>query len=60
MATVGVGAKVGASAAGQLVAEASLENLFEFPEGRRVLACMQCGLCTGSCPYGDVIEFPPR
>jgi len=40
--------------------ELSLDNLFDFPEGRRILACMQCGMCTASCPYGDVMEYPPR
>ncbi|MCX6636887.1 MAG: 4Fe-4S dicluster domain-containing protein, partial [Acidobacteria bacterium] len=38
----------------------TLENLFEFPEGRRVLTCLQCGLCAGTCPYGDVMDYPPR
>jgi ferredoxin len=33
----------------------TLENLAEFPEGRRVLTCIQCGLCAGTCPYGDVM-----
>jgi Fe-S oxidoreductase len=38
----------------------TLENLFEFPEGRRVLTCLQCGVCAGTCPYGDVMDYPPR
>ncbi len=24
------------------------------------LNCMQCGVCSGSCPLGDVMEYPPR
>jgi Fe-S oxidoreductase len=38
----------------------TLENLLEFPEGRKVLTCMQCGLCAGTCPYGEVMAYPPR
>jgi Fe-S oxidoreductase len=38
----------------------TLDRLFEVPEGRRILTCLQCGTCTGTCPYGDVMEYPPR
>jgi Fe-S oxidoreductase len=38
----------------------TLENLAEFPEGRKVLTCIQCGLCAGTCPYGEVMDHPPR
>lgn len=40
--------------------EITLENLFEVPQGRRILSCIQCGTCAGTCPYGDVMDFPPR
>jgi dimethylglycine catabolism B len=40
--------------------EMTLETLAEFPEGREVLTCMQCGMCAGTCPYGDVMDYPPR
>ncbi len=40
--------------------EITLDNLFEFPQGRRVLSCIQCGMCAGTCPYGDVMDYPPR
>jgi Fe-S oxidoreductase len=23
-------------------------------------ACIQCGVCSGSCPMGEVMEYPPR
>ncbi|MDP3063620.1 MAG: (Fe-S)-binding protein [Chloroflexota bacterium] len=26
----------------------------------RVAACIQCGVCSGSCPVGHVMAFPPR
>ncbi len=42
------------------IRELTLENLHEFPEGRKVLTCIQCGVCAGTCPYGEVMEYPPR
>jgi Fe-S oxidoreductase len=37
-----------------------LEALLERPEGRRLLTCIQCGLCAATCPYGDVMDHTPR
>jgi Fe-S oxidoreductase len=42
------------------ICEITLENLFRTPEGRRVLTCLQCGLCAGTCPYGEEMDYPPR
>ena len=39
--------------------DVTLENLFEHPEGRRVLTCIQCGMCAGTWPYGEVMDYPP-
>jgi Fe-S oxidoreductase len=41
-------------------ASVDFDNLFSTAEGRRVLSCIQCGTCAGACPYGDVMEYPPR
>jgi Fe-S oxidoreductase len=49
-----------ATAVDQSPCELTLESLLEFPEGRKVLTCMQCGMCAGTCPYGDVMAYPPR
>jgi len=38
----------------------TLENLLRHPKGREILTCIQCGLCAGTCPYGDVMAYPPR
>ena len=38
----------------------TLETLLETPEGRELLSCIQCGTCAGTCPYGDVMDYPPR
>jgi len=40
--------------------EITLDTLEQFAEGRRVLSCIQCGMCAGTCPYGDVMDYPPR
>lgn len=40
--------------------ELTLENLLGTPEGRRILTCIQCGICAGTCPYGEHMDFPPR
>jgi len=29
-------------------------------DGEPALACMQCGMCSGSCPLGYAMEYPPR
>ena len=28
--------------------------------GENISACIQCGICTGSCPVASEMEFPPR
>ena len=38
----------------------TFETLRDFPEGRNVFTCIQCGMCAGTCPYGDVMDYPPR
>ena len=37
-----------------------LDDLFRLPDGESILSCMQCGTCSGSCPLGDAMEYPPR
>lgn len=39
--------------------EMTLDNLSQFAEGRKVLTCMTCGMCAGTCPYGEVMSYPP-
>jgi Fe-S oxidoreductase len=40
--------------------DTTLESLLATPEGKRILTCIQCGLCAGTCPYGEHMDFPPR
>ncbi len=30
------------------------------PGGENIRACIQCGVCTGSCPVAGEMEYPPR
>lgn len=39
---------------------ATIETVLETPEGKRILSCIQCGMCAGTCPYGEYMDFPPR
>lgn len=34
-------------------------SLFKLPDGQRAQACLQCGTCSGVCPFGYLMEYPP-
>jgi heterodisulfide reductase subunit C len=36
------------------------EVLAETPGGERIVHCLQCGTCGGSCPSGDAMKHTPR
>ncbi|MBI3950485.1 MAG: (Fe-S)-binding protein [Acidobacteria bacterium] len=38
----------------------TLDALYETAEGRQILSCIQCGICAGTCPYGEYMDYPPR
>src|SRR3972149_7655616 len=40
--------------------KAFLGRLSLLPGGDRIAACLQCGMCSGSCPLGDAMELNPR
>jgi Fe-S oxidoreductase len=44
----------------ELINHITFENLFTIPEGQKVLSCIQCGACAGTCPYGEYMSYPPR
>ncbi len=37
-----------------------IEEVAATPGGENIWACIQCGVCTGSCPMADEMEYPPR
>lgn len=39
--------------------EEFLASLVALPEGERIRSCLQCGTCSGICPHGFAMEYPP-
>ncbi len=37
-----------------------IDEVMSTPGGEHIRACIQCGLCTGSCPVAPEMEYPPR
>ena len=37
-----------------------LEEIAALPEGERVLSCLQCGTCSGTCPVAPLMDYAPR
>lgn len=37
-----------------------LDNILRLPEGRSLLTCIQCGVCSATCPQEKYMEYPPR
>ena len=35
------------------------ESLLKIPDGERIQSCLQCACCSGVCPFGFAMEFPP-
>jgi Fe-S oxidoreductase len=35
------------------------KSLFEEDDGERFKACLQCATCSGACPFGYLMDFPP-
>ena len=37
-----------------------VEEVAATPGGEHILFCIQCGVCTGTCPVAGEMEYPPR
>lgn len=37
-----------------------VQEIMAYPGGETIMACMQCGTCTGSCPSSHAMEYTPR
>jgi Fe-S oxidoreductase len=35
------------------------ESLYELDDGERFKSCLQCATCSGACPFGYLMDFPP-
>jgi Fe-S oxidoreductase len=36
-----------------------LTSLYNIPDGEQIRTCLQCGTCSGVCPFGQSMDFPP-
>ena len=41
------------------ISKTFLTSLYELTDGERVRTCLQCGTCSGICPFGYIMKFPP-
>ncbi len=37
-----------------------MDEVAATPGGEHIRACIQCGVCTGTCPAAGEMEYPPR
>ena len=35
------------------------ESLFNIVDGENIQTCLQCASCSGACPFGFAMDFPP-
>lgn len=41
------------------ISETFFASLYEMEDGERIRMCLQCGSCSGVCPFGYLMDFPP-
>jgi Fe-S oxidoreductase len=39
--------------------ETFYSSLFDVNDGERIRTCLQCATCSGACPFGYLMDFPP-
>ena len=39
--------------------ETFYSSLFDVSDGERIRTCLQCATCSGACPFGYVMDYPP-
>ena len=37
-----------------------VDEVVTIPGGEHIRACIQCGICSGTCPAANEMEYPPR
>ncbi len=48
-----------AVAQGPSFTKAFYASLYEVADGERIRTCLQCGTCSGVCPFGYLMDYPP-
>ena len=41
------------------ISKSFVQNLYKLEDGERVKTCLQCGTCSGVCPFGYLMKYPP-
>jgi Fe-S oxidoreductase len=41
------------------VSEKFFDSLYQLKDGERFKTCLQCGTCSGVCPFGYLMDYPP-
>ncbi len=39
--------------------DAFYASVQQTPTGERIRTCLQCGMCSGVCPFGFIMDYPP-
>ena len=39
--------------------ETFYSSLFDVSDGERIRTCLQCATCSGACPFGYLMDYPP-
>ncbi len=42
-----------------LTTDVFFASLLQVDEGERIKTCLQCGTCSGVCPFGYLMDYPP-
>lgn len=41
------------------ISKTFFSSIYQLTDGERIRTCLQCGTCSGVCPFGYIMKFPP-